>query len=594
VDETALVDVLLQVKRQTERFSYQRLAANDPSFPNVAIFKTLLNPRLDLVRPVGERFGDRDAFEFWPQTTPEEVFDAADGQLLVVGEPGSGKTMLLCELVRHVVNTRPALTPVLLNLSAWSGQATFQDFVLGQLTNPASGGMLTRQQAELALHRQLLALFLDGLDEVGEHYGNDVIDELRDFMPGWRAPVVVTCQTTAFEKLGSLAPLKTGGGVAPLSDETIRAVAFSLDAAAGWASIADGTSMVVDWMRFPLYLTTAIRSGINPTDVEIGADGRPLPALFDRFIKTRLTSHIAKTSPGYNVEQAQNWLSYIGAYMLNQHEPIKGLKPSTDTAVFNLSNLTPEYPTRAQRLAGGLAFALIGGLSGSLVGGLVFCLYQGLIVGVVSGLSPSARPTWTQFKRPSLKDLAAWLAIWLVIGLAPGFIVGLIGGLILGLTFGLVLGAIVGLVSGLVIGVLKSSVVKEGTRPDDAMKCSMRSWIIYGLAGGLVGGFAFLVDGLVVGLVVGLGCGLGKGGWFVVLQRRLRRRVSKQKLLPGSRNLESFVLAMDDVGILRRVNGGSSVRFTHDLVQRQLANPTTVRIPDPQDGDVAIDIATVQ
>jgi hypothetical protein len=181
VDEVALKDALLKLRSQTARFSYQRqsLERDTPD----GVFGQLLNPRLELVRPVGQRMGAADDSEFLPHAKPEEVFDQVGGQLLIVGEPGSGKTVLIGELARHVIDTRPELTPVIVNLSGWSGHASFRGFLVAQLRNPANPAALTAAQADAVLTRQLIALFLDGLDEVGAGFGSDAVDKLLPLGP---------------------------------------------------------------------------------------------------------------------------------------------------------------------------------------------------------------------------------------------------------------------------------------------------------------------------------------------------------------------------------------------------------------------------
>jgi GTPase SAR1 family protein len=604
IDETALSDALRNIKQQTEQFSYQRNSPDDTPQTKVPIFETLLNPKLELVQPLGQRIGDRDAQEFWPHTSPREVFDLAEGQLLVVGEPGSGKTVLLGELVRHVVNTRPHLTPILVNLSGWSGHRTFREFLIAQLTYRGTGRSLTAQQAELVLTRQSLALYLDGLDEVGSRFGSEAIDSLRGFMPGWHAPVVVTCRTSDFEALGTSAPLPIAAVVVPLSDETVRAVAASAvrNGNRSWTVIANGESPLLEWMRLPLYLTTAITSGINPEAVETLPNGKPTPALFDQFITTRLSQFIKRETPGYDSEQARRWLSFIAAYMLNKTGPVKGLTESVDSAVFNLSTLTAPCPSKRTRLAVGLAGGAAVGLAVGLFVDPVSGLLLGPGAGVVLGLDRDGRPIWSKFKWPGFRSLALALAKWLCAGLVFGFALWLGTKVAPGrrrvFTAVLILG-IPWLVGGLLLELvdrLRQSVVVSGEpSPDFAWWLSMRSWrnhvISVGLFGAigfaLLGGLLGLPDGLlgglqavaifgsfglVAGLVTGLVTGLREGGWFIILQHGLRHRLASLGLLPGHGGLEAFLVAMaEEAGLLRSVDGGGSLRFTHDLIQRHLA-----------------------
>jgi len=57
-------------------------------------------------------------------TSIVEVYDEADGQLLILGEPGSGKTTLLLELTRNLLEraqvSESSPMPVIFNLSSWA------------------------------------------------------------------------------------------------------------------------------------------------------------------------------------------------------------------------------------------------------------------------------------------------------------------------------------------------------------------------------------------------------------------------------------------------------------------------------------------
>src|ERR1019366_2233567 len=57
-------------------------------------------------------------------TTITQVFDQAEGELLILGEPGAGKTTLLLKLAddlfQRARDNEEALIPVLLTLSSWS------------------------------------------------------------------------------------------------------------------------------------------------------------------------------------------------------------------------------------------------------------------------------------------------------------------------------------------------------------------------------------------------------------------------------------------------------------------------------------------
>jgi hypothetical protein len=67
---------------------------------------------------------DQAPYTLPPGTNVVEVYDEADGELLLLGEPGSGKTTLLLQLARTLLNRAEAdeclPVPVVFNLSSWA------------------------------------------------------------------------------------------------------------------------------------------------------------------------------------------------------------------------------------------------------------------------------------------------------------------------------------------------------------------------------------------------------------------------------------------------------------------------------------------
>ena len=66
---------------------------------------------------------DRSPLTLPAGTTIVQVYDRAEGELLILGEPGAGKTTLLLELARVLLeraeqNERLPM-PIIFNLSSW-------------------------------------------------------------------------------------------------------------------------------------------------------------------------------------------------------------------------------------------------------------------------------------------------------------------------------------------------------------------------------------------------------------------------------------------------------------------------------------------
>jgi predicted NACHT family NTPase len=99
----------------------------EPSLGEAAPIRQALQMRPDLVvNPLGESVqeSNRPPSHLPPQTSMLQVYDQVNGRLLIVGEPGAGKTILLLELARGLLERARAdetsPLPVVFHLSSWA------------------------------------------------------------------------------------------------------------------------------------------------------------------------------------------------------------------------------------------------------------------------------------------------------------------------------------------------------------------------------------------------------------------------------------------------------------------------------------------
>src|SRR5215210_6463123 len=84
------------------------------------------DPRLNQPEPLSEQIPDDDIVA---------AFESSKRRLLIVGEPGSGKTMAAYSLIEHLDEREGAegRIPLLVNLSAWEAQEDFEAFLVDYL-----------------------------------------------------------------------------------------------------------------------------------------------------------------------------------------------------------------------------------------------------------------------------------------------------------------------------------------------------------------------------------------------------------------------------------------------------------------------------
>jgi NACHT domain len=138
------------------------------------------------------------------------AFESSKRRLLIVGEPGSGKTMAAYSLIEYLDEAEGAegRIPLLINLSAWEAQDDFGSFLVDYLCSSVGYQVRERALARVFIGSDRYALILDGLDEIPVRLRAHFSERLDEFVRGQPSEVgvVVTCRTQEYaELLGNLA-----------------------------------------------------------------------------------------------------------------------------------------------------------------------------------------------------------------------------------------------------------------------------------------------------------------------------------------------------------------------------------------------------
>jgi hypothetical protein len=453
-----------------------------------------------------------------------EVFHRVPSRRLVIlGEPGAGKTIIALRLVLGLLDRRQPgyRVPVLLSVASWNpAQAPLGAWIAQRLAEDypslrirtASGSTLAW---EVVTSGRVLPV-LDGLDEIPQPLHREVLVALnRALLPD--DPLVITCRareyqqaiTTAGDVLTAaavieLCPLQpkdlqaylrvtTAQGRADKWNETFSELGDHPD---GPVAQALGTPLMA-WLARTAYSDSPSDPGeLVATDDDGNRLLNDRAAVEGRLLDRLLPVVYAQDPQGqsrdrWTAQQAQRWLTYLAMYLHRLG--------SRDLAWWQLYQTVPRL---VFGLVGGLAYGLAASLAGGLVGGLGHGLvgspaYRlaggpgfgftagflgGLLFALMFGLADRLRrwpdPARVQIStREIIKPFLWRFGFGLMIGLAAWF----------------AFGPVFGLTGGLVFGLARS--------PGPAqVQISLR-----GIAKPFLWRFGFgLVWGLVVGLVFGL------------------------------------------------------------------------------------------
>src|SRR5919112_6698615 len=193
-------------------------------------------PLRELVLDITPRLGwVRDPRLIEPEPLSERIvddivaaFESSKRRMLIVGEPGSGKTIAAYSLIEYLDSTEgEERLPLLVNLSAWEAQEDFETFLIDYLCASVGYEVHERAVAMAFIDSDRYNLILDGLDEIPPRLRTHPSDRLNEFVQGLpgEVGVVVTCRTQEYEDI--LAAHSTGLGlvqaveILPLSSEQL-------------------------------------------------------------------------------------------------------------------------------------------------------------------------------------------------------------------------------------------------------------------------------------------------------------------------------------------------------------------------------------
>ncbi|MDI6104684.1 NACHT domain-containing protein [Actinoplanes sp. NEAU-A12] len=481
-------------------------------------------------------------------------------QLVVLGEPGAGKSVFALLLTLGLIRTRAdgEPLPVLISVNGWHPADPIEDFLARRLAEDQRAA-LARHGDPLAVARRLVEQnrvlpLLDGLDELPTPAIGSALRALDEYASAGR-PLVVTCRVREYEKAGHILTTAAVVELAPVTaDAAVAYLSYPESARDRWEPVfarlrrADRADPLVRTLSTPLMVSlarTAYQSpGTSPAEL-LTLQSRPVIAgrLMDAFL-----------TAAYPGAKQRRWLSCLAYHLYTagtrdlrwwQFDP-------------GMLTARPDRARRSVVIVAALIAALLAGTLAAVAGLVVHwaAVTAALIVAVAA--SGRLRRLWPADHPPTEFSPVGD-------GHPHPFRTGFLSGVLTGFITTRWTAALIG---GLICGALLAAwfAWRKDTVHPRPIAHTIVSGAVFAAVATAVGSPPALVGGTAAALY-GSTAALCGGGWSRVRYRLTHVRLAVRGRLPW--RLTSFLADAHRRGVLRRP--GAVYQFRHVLLQDRLA-----------------------
>jgi hypothetical protein len=520
-----------------------------------------------------------------------------DGKLLIVGNPGSGKSTELLKFATLMLDRGnaeiTAPIPVLLDLSAWDDEApSLEHWIARRLKRLYN---IDNTIALEWLRDERLILLLDGLNEVGLDRQERCIDAINKFLQTTSYPHCVVCCRLEEYELGRCQLTQLNGAIylQALSDHQIQRYLEMADRTLRWETLQSEPTLR-ELVRSPLILMMMV---IVYQGRQIHTATELLSLYIDQCFERSLKPTAWKPP---SREQTIRYLTWLARQLKVQSKPelaIERMQPSW---------LGNKYDRILYRLLCGVIISILCGLIFTLVNlnldlpqgikafGITIALAGGMLYGIysredlwdwlqtlpilssIAGLvdNEEIEPvrlgwSWQRFKT----GLLAGLSVAAILGSGIFIYDCILGDAVLGMRWGFAVfvsyGCFIAVISGLQAGVRSCASPNQGIW--ESLKNTLVVIVLATMIGSLIAWVALLIPlgimnarfSLWVGIGSGLMSGLFSGGLPCIQHGVLRLLLWRQNVIPW--NYAKFLEYGHNIGLLQQVGG--RYRFVHELLR---------------------------
>ena len=520
-----------------------------------------------------------------PDTPLIEIFQQqANNTLLILGNPGSGKTLTLLDLAQQLLADAEqdvnANIPVVFNLASWAlKEHPLGEWLLDELNLTFK---VPKNIGQSLLENESLVLLLDGLDEVAERSRPACVASINAFRLTHKKTGIVVCsRIEEYNEITDRLNLKGAVTIQPIPLKMASAYLHGFgDKLNAVSQLLEEDTILQRWAKSPflLNIVAIAYQNLSSNRLQQVHTGN-INDLFNVYITKVLQSN---QPVSYVPQEAQKWLSFL-AYQLKQREHtiflVEQIQPDWLDDISTQSKKDSRFINwykdrfrqkflRIEDRKWSLRHAIEGFIKGAgrALGyiPIIICLGSGLFIGLVVGLSGY---------------LGGSLGGWLGVGLVAGLVA-----LLTNLGFG-------ALVSGILDGQMYGE-IRQHVKPNQGVWREAVFGLVYGLismaifygASGLIFGLVSdqdIMDTVIfystIGSISGLFVGLIIALSTITMHFIIRRLLAYYECLPF--NLFPFLEYAKDRLLLRRVGGG------YIFIHRTLLEYFAAQHPFPQPPD---------
>lgn len=503
-----------------------------------------------------------------------DILDQMSGSLLILGEPGSGKTFTLLELARDAIaraqadSTQPI--PVVFNLSSWAVKSQpLAEWLADELH---SNYYVPKKLAQSWVKNDIFLLLLDGLDEVRADRRDACVEAINVFRrEHGLVPLVVCSRNADYEALSDRLKLQGAIRLRPLSDEQVDQylAGAGLELRAVRATLQHDP-VLREVSHFPLFLSVMALAYMNLAVSDLQTlttlkDRRQ--HLFDTYVRKMF--HRRGKSQHYTPEQVICRLVWLADNMVLHNQ-----------TTFFIDQIQPSWLKRAwaynvflviyRIFIGSSSLCILGALQGAMLFvqfdfqrfslqvlffKIVLGIGIGIIVGGVGGMLVGlGKINKSELEKIERVEILSWsspkVEIWSKLNLKRDIIYGTVWGLGIGTILMLILNQVIFMIIGVFVAIIVAialdlktvnrlqifEFVESGLRYEDvetrvvlnqgirlsaenAVKVGLVTTLVIGVLWGLVFGITRLpflgyFAGFLVGILRGTRDGLLLGLWL--------------------------------------------------------------------------------